>query len=52
MGMIKRSKITQSNNFAKPLQYLKKEVGVRHHFLYANKHQKVCTSRHYCFSWK
>ena len=44
MGMIKRSKITQSNNFAKPLQYLKKEVGDGHHFLYANKHRSLYKS--------
>ena len=44
MGVIKRSKSTQSNNFAKPLQYLKKEVGDGHHFLYANKHQRLYKS--------
>ena len=39
MGMIKHSQSTQSNKFAKSLQYLKKEVRERVHFCHAHKHQ-------------
>ena len=39
MGMIKHSQSTQSNNFAISLQYFKKEVRNRIHYLHADKHQ-------------
>ena len=39
MDMIKHSQNAQSNKFAIPLQYLKKEVRDGVHFLYADKHQ-------------
>ena len=39
MGMIKHSQSTQSNKFAKSLQYLKKEIRDGVHFLHADKHQ-------------
>ena len=39
MGMIKHSQSTQSNKFAISLQYLKREVRDRVHFLHADKHQ-------------
>ena len=39
MGMIKHSQCTQSNKFSISLQYLKKEVRNRIHFLNADKHQ-------------
>ena len=39
MAMIKHSESTQSNKFAIPLQYVKKEVRDGVHFLHANKHQ-------------
>ena len=42
MGMIKHSQSTQSNKFAIYLQYLKKEVRDRAHFLHADKHQSFC----------
>ena len=41
MDMVKHSQITQNNKFAKPSQYLKKEVRDGVHFLHANKHQ-IC----------
>ena len=37
--MIKHSQITQSNKFAIPLQYLKKEVRNGGHFGHGDKHQ-------------
>ena len=39
MGMIKYSQNTRRNKFAISLQYLKKEVRNRVHFLHADKHQ-------------
>ena len=39
MDMVKHSQITQNNKFAKPSQYLKKEVRDGVHFLHANEHQ-------------
>ena len=39
MGMIKHSRSTQSNEFAIPLQYLKKEVRNRVFFLHADNYQ-------------
>ena len=39
MGIIKDSESTQSNKFAISLQYLKKEVRDRVHFLHADKNQ-------------
>ena len=39
VGMINHSQSTQSNKFAKSLQYLKKEVRERIHFCHAHKHQ-------------
>ena len=41
MGMIKHSQSTQSNKFAISLQYLKKEVRDRVHFLHADKHESL-----------
>ena len=38
-GMIKHSQSTQTNKFAISLQYLKKEVRKRVHFLHADEHQ-------------
>ena len=38
--MIKHSQSTQSNKFAKSLQYLKKEVRKGVHFLHADEHQR------------
>ena len=40
MGMIKHPQSTQSNKFAVSLQYLKKEVRDKTHFLHADKHQR------------
>ena len=39
LDMIKHSQSTQSNKFAISLQYLKKEVRKRVHFLHADEHQ-------------
>ena len=39
MGMIKHFQSTQSNKFARSLQYLKKEVRDGVHFLHADEHQ-------------
>ena len=39
MGMIKRSRMTPSNNFAISLQYLKKEVRDGDHFWHTDKRQ-------------
>ena len=44
MCMIKHSQITQSSKFAISLQYLKKEVRNRIHFLHAGEDIKVSTS--------
>ena len=44
MDMIKHSHSTQSNKFAISLQYLKKEVKDRAHFLHADKHQSLYKS--------
>ena len=39
MDIVRHSQSTQSNKFAIPSQYLKKEVRDGVHFLHANKHQ-------------
>ena len=39
MGMIKHSQSTQSNKFSISLQYLKKKIRNRVHFLHEDKHQ-------------
>ena len=44
MDMIKHSHSTQSNKFAISLQYLKKEVKDRAHFLHADKLQSLYKS--------
>ena len=44
MCMIKYSQSTQSNKFAISLQYLRKEVWDRFHFLLADEHHKLALS--------
>ena len=50
MGMIKHSQITQSNKFARSLQYLKKEVRNEGHFWHADKLQSF--QKLVLFFWK
>ena len=51
MGMIQHSQSTQSNKFAKSLQYLKKRLGMELIFC-MQINIKVSTNWHYRFQWK